>query len=485
MASSSNINNSSSNGKTLSGTKRSPAENSSPENDTAGQKEYFLKSPEGFLFTHLFASNAIQERLNEELKDDVSLTPVSFQFASSNRIKNKAKYVTAIVRFPEEFPGTAVTYFPENYLRKTVKKPGGGYGEIVKRIYEPVGLNLSQIFDVKNGKVEIDSDVEMIKKFFPENEKKFLWIKYHIEIPGKTGFFALQCISYELLSTLSHYYLKKDLDSKISSSVDLFLSFVRSINKKFQERLIHAIASDEDHPGIALRDTKPGAGASVGINLEELRLVDDRALRAILDEISRRRLPPKSVVYALSGMSEELRGRFLQNMSRNRRSEIREGLSLWEGTPEEILQEQRELAWIIIDLTESGGIKVNKRFQGQLEAIIRSMDAALRKSAEDFIKSNTFTESIKAVNDILLQVLIRRVPRKVLIHSLAYQNDMISKKIGENMTPFSLQLLNEDITQWLKNTKDETEKLTACAAAQRTVMRTAVKIKKEFSRAAF
>ncbi|MCH7782905.1 hypothetical protein IID62_07530 [candidate division KSB1 bacterium] len=151
----------------------------------------------------------------------------------------------------------------------------------------------------------------------------------------------------------------------------------------------------------------------------------------------------------------------------------------------EILQEQRELAWIIIDLTESGGIKVNKRFQGQLEAIIRSMDAALRKSAEDFIKSNTFTESIKAVNDILLQVLIRRVPRKVLIHSLAYQNDMINKKIGENMTPYSLQLLNEDITQWLKNTKDETEKLTACAAAQRTVMRTAVKIKKEFSRAAF
>ncbi|MCH8287389.1 hypothetical protein IIB79_12845 [candidate division KSB1 bacterium] len=101
------------------------------------------------------------------------------------------------------------------------------------------------------------------------------------------------------------------------------------------------------------------------------------------------------------------------------------------------------------------------------------------------MKSNTFTESIKAVNDILLQVLIRRVSRKVLIHSLAYQNDMISKKIGENMTPYSLQLLNEDITQWLKNTKDETEKLTACAAAQRTVMRTAVKIKKEFLRAAF
>ena len=113
------------------------------------------------------------------------------------------------------------------------------------------------------------------------------------------------------------------------------------------------------------------------------------------------------------------------------------------------------------------------------------MDAALRKSAEEFIKSNTFTESINAVNNILLQVLLRRVPRKILISSLAYQSDVTSKKIGENMTPFSLQLLNEDIAQWKKDTEDEAEKLTTCAAAQRIVMRTAVKIKKEFSQAVF
>ena len=63
--------------------------------------------------------------------------------------------------------------------------------------------------------------------------------------------------------------------------------------------------------------------------------------------------------------------------------------------------------------------------------------------------------------------------------------DDTNKKISKNMTPFFLQLLAEDVEHWRRTTETETDMVTSTAAAQQSIIRTAIKLKKEFARSAF
>ena len=182
-------------------------------------------------------------------------------------------------------------------------------------------------------------------------------------------------------------------------------------------------------------------------------------------------------------MSNELKNRFLHNMSRNRRADIRDCLKRIQHDSEDVVEAQRDLAWIILDLVENEEIKIKKRLKTKLSAIAAAMDRALRKGAEEYVRSNRFGESIAVVNNVLLQLLLRRVPRKVLVPALSEIDDETLQIIKENMTPYSIALLHEDLEYWNRSTQDETQKITTVASSQKAMIRTAIKLKKEFTRA--
>ncbi len=146
------------------------------------------------------------------------------------------------------------------------------------------------------------------------------------------------------------------------------------------------------------------------------------------------------------------------------------------------MEAQRDFAWVLIELINKSEITINKRLKKRLTTIVNTIDAMLRKRAEEYVRSNQFGESIATVNYVLLQLLLRRVPRKLLIPALSMVREETFKKIERNMTPVSLELLQEDVEYWNRAVQDETEKITATASAQKTMIRTAIKLKKEFSR---
>ncbi|KPK96166.1 hypothetical protein AMJ80_01550 [bacterium SM23_31] len=386
--------------------------------------------------------------------------------------------------FPVGFPGTNITLAPLPPVKKLASKAQLEYKEFFQQLYEPVSTNLSQLIQKTKAEAKISCKYVDMSTFPATENRHCLWIKYCLDAPGLIKFFMIQCITNELLSSLYRHFLKKEITSDFFSKPEKLLNYVRALNKRYQERLVDTITTSGIGK-VGLGSNIPTKGRPVYLNLEELRLSDDRTIRAVLEELSRRRFPLKSLVFALTGMSEELRERFLNNMSRNRRVEVNEGFSFWEGTNNEVLQAHRDLAWAIIDMAEEGKIKVHKRLQSQLEAIMRAMDTALRYTALKYIKSNRFGTSISAINDILLQVLFRRVPRKVLIPALSELKDETYKKICANMTSHAVRLLNDDIEHWQRNARDETEKLTSTAAAQQAIIKTAVKLKSEFVRSAF
>lgn len=456
---------------------------SSIENILPG-KEYFLKNPDGFLFTHLFASGSIQNQLTSLVKQDAELIPLSLQLAPVSRLKSFGKRVVVIMMFPVGFPGTNITLAPLSPVKILASKAQLEYKDFLPRLYEPVASNLSQLIQRSKAEVKINCKYADMSAFPAAKDKYCLWIKYHLNAPGLVKFFMIQCITNELLSSLSRHFLKKEVTSDVSADTEKLLTYIRALNKRYQERLVDTI-STSGIGKVGLGGGLPVKGKPISLNLEEFRLSDDRTFRAVLEELSRRRFPLKALVFALSGMSEELRERFLRNMSRNRRAEISEGFSIWEGTKNEALQAQRDLAWVIIDLVEVCKIKVHRRLQSHLEAIIRQLDIALKNRALEYIKSNRFGSSVAAINDILLQVLFRRVPRKVLVPALSVLRDETYKKICANMTSYAIQLLNDDIEHWQQSAEDETEKLTSTVAAQQSIIRTAIKLKGEFAKSAF
>jgi len=447
------------------------------------EKVYFLKNPDGFLFSHIFASGKIRERLRELTGRDSDILPVSLMIAPLAHINTLGICVLITLKLPAEFPGAAFTVAPVAPAKKAAESAGLDAAGFFQRLFEPVGGNIAQLIQKPLSGVSLTCKNIKTGDVSLERAGYALWITYHIDVPGVCEFFLQQAVNRVFLASLCTHFLDQKISWKTLTDPPQILQLVRDVNYRFQEHLIRTVIATSDRSVELPGDHAPG-GAPYSLNLEELRLVPDRTIRALLEEVSRKRMRLKTLVFALSGLSEELRDRFIHNMSRNRRSEVKEGFTLWEGTRDEIIEAQRELAWILIGLAERGAIAVSQRLHRQLKELMRRMDEALARNAAEYIRSDTFGSAMRALNAVLLQVLIRRVSRRLLIQALSCITDSTRAVFFDNMTASAQELIRQDIEHWMRGV-DECRKVIAAAAAQHAVIRQAAKLKKEFARSPF
>jgi len=443
-------------------------------------KVFFIKNPDGFFCTHLFAATPVIERFRELTGGETAVTPVSLKIAPADYASSLKHHLPVMLVFPKEFPGSTRIFYPA----KQVKAVAGGkvkdFAGFIERLYEPVTACLARLTGAETGKVIVSAGLSEADTARKDSSGLAIWIKYHVEISGKAEFFVQQAVFGSLFASLRDHFLGEKGGSAGYTDPELMLDHLRAVNRHFQERLFSEI---ESSPGGAV--SLDGAGGDHAVNLEELRIVPDRTIRAIIEETVRKRWPVKSFVYALEGMSDELRGRFLQNLSRNHRKEVRGGMRLWEAGKDEQTQAMRDLAWIIVGMLEKGDFTLDKRIRSRLEKMIRDMDEALARSSLEYIESGTFGASMKPLNDVVFQILIRRVGRKVLIQAFSFADETIIEKMNRNVTPFARTLLEEDIEHWRRKTPEKNERLTSAAAAQRAVIRRAIQLKRELSRMPF
>ncbi len=288
-------------------------------------------------------------------------------------------------------------------------KTGITFEELLHTICESIAPNLSKLIDTSIPPLSISSKYADTSKYPVSEPENCLWIKNHWEIADGGNFISLQCISHTLLSSFCTAMLGEELSEHVDDPESL-LGLIRKLNKRFQEWLFSSI-SLETSGTVALESEKKTDEKPVKLNLEELRIVDDRTIRAIIEEATRNQLPFKTFVVSISVMSDELRKRFLYNMSKNRRADVRDELKRIDQSSEDAMEAQRDFAWVLIELVNKSEITIDKRLKKRLTAIVNAMDATLRKRAEEYIKSNQFGESIAAVNYVLLQLLLRRVPK--------------------------------------------------------------------------
>ncbi|MFC1554437.1 FliG C-terminal domain-containing protein [candidate division KSB1 bacterium] len=446
-------------------------------------KEYFIKNPEGFLFTSIFASSSINENLPDLFGDDSDILPVSIQIAPFKILNTFGKKVVAQFRYRDRPDGTVYFAAELKHLKKAASASGKDLQGFFSDLYKPADIDLSKLF---GGKIDYNIEVKYsdLKKYPIGDNKLNIWIKYLVSSKKYKDFFILQCISNEFLSSVSEHFLHKPLSEETALKKEKLLGFVRELNNSYQKHLLKTISASSPLQ-ISIETETKISKKPLSLNLEELLLVQDRTIRAILEETARRKMPLKQLAFALSGMSKDLRRKFLHNMSKNRKAEVRDALRIRKGTGDETLQAQRDIAWILIDLHESGEVKLSRNLQQQLQSLIEAMDEILFQNAEDYLNSKCFDSSIEALNDVLFQYLVRRVPRKILIPAFSLMMDQKSTKIALNMTPLAIRLISEDIKHWRKEIKEDKKILIQTAAAQQRTISESQKLIKEFRRSVF
>ncbi len=454
-------------------------------NKIPAEKEYFIKNPEGLLFTHLFASGGIQDKLNEILKTEVSFKPISLSMQPYHSINDKGKSVVMLSEFSEKIKGKALMLVPIKKVKKTAKKSSMDYKEFLVSSFEPVKYNFERLFKVSPEGCNISCIFAELSNYTNYGEYWCPVIKYNFDCgDDKLDFIAEQYISPGLLTSIYLYYLQEDLPEETKKSKERQLEALKELNKKFQAALVYEIDNFEESKIIIGGDGEALTDPAK-LNLEELRLAPDFTIRLILEEITRRGIPAKTIVFAVQGMSEDLRAKILSNMSKNRRTEIRDGLRIWEGTGDEILLAQKEFAWIIVEMGEKSAIQVSRRLQKQLEAIIKEIDRELALRARSYLESGKFDSVIGSLNDVIFQILIRRVPRKVLVSAMTLLSAKLGRILDRNMTEAGMTMLLEDIEHWKSTIEDENDKITITAASKQAVEKKADLIIKEFRRSAF
>ena len=206
-------------------------------------KSYFLKNPDGFVFTYLFASGASQDVFVTLLKKTYHITPVSVQTAPMKHIHSLGKCIVSTVKFPSEFPGTLVSILPSNSIKKMTAKTGSTFEELLNTIYESIAPNLSKLVDTSIPPLSISSKYADTSKYPVSDLENCLWIKHHWEIAEGGNSISLQCISHKLLSSFCIAMLGEELSEQVDD-LESLLGLIRKLNKRFQEWLFSSISSD-------------------------------------------------------------------------------------------------------------------------------------------------------------------------------------------------------------------------------------------------
>ncbi len=135
-------------------------------------KSYFLKNPDGFIFTYLFSSGAVQDTLVSILGKDIVITPVSIQISPMESIRSFGKCLIATAEFPQEFPGKALSIMPYTHVKKLIADAEIDYSGLMNAIHAPVGPSLSRIIEKENSGISVSNIYTDAGKFPPGYKRK-------------------------------------------------------------------------------------------------------------------------------------------------------------------------------------------------------------------------------------------------------------------------------------------------------------------------
>ena len=215
------------------------------------------------------------------------------------------------------------------------------------------------------------------------------------------------------------------------------------------------------------------------IEFNELFYLKDAEIRILLEELINRRFSDRDLVLALSSSSDELREKFLKNMSKNRRRELAQEFYILEGKTDEKLRVQKEVLYVLVDMINKKTLHFEKEIEEKLLKLSAKLKKEASEEAEKYLNSGEFYALVSKLNNRQIQLLMRRVNRKTLILGLLGGDTEIKRHFVVNMNDEMLSMVKEDVNFWKKQIPELEELWIYSADAQKVMVTKGEKIIEE------
>jgi len=429
------------------------------------KKVYKISSSKSFIFNQIFLSSSFENFVNS-LNKDVEFENLFLKTSSLKELNNLEKGFLGKIRFKGKFNGVLLIHLPKKFLKKIdVRKREKAYDFTSNFLDSAAGM-LNVLDDEFT-----DWEIVRFAKFKPnknlQNNYRLLKIEFPLSKDSSEYKFSV-FLTVAFIRRLEKYFTgdspsKKVLIKRIIDIDREFIKHVREIksrrkeilNKKFSDK--HSFKTEY-------------------VEFNDLVKLNDNEIRILLEELTNRRLSDRDLVLALSSSSDELRAKFLKNMSKNRKKELSEGFFLFDGNEDEKLRVQKEVLYILVEMIKSERLHFRKEIEDKLLKLSEKLKREAVSDAMSYLKSGEFYELIKKLKNRQIQLLIRRVNRKILILSLLGGNRDIRKKFIINMNNELHKIVKEDVEYWKREISDEDELKIHIADAQKVMVKKGEKI---------
>lgn len=422
-------------------------------------KKHTVRNPKSFIFNQIFLSGATKEIIHALEKNTKFENPVLKVFPSKMFNKLDKGYI-AKAKFHGTIQSTILVYYPKSFLKRyNIRKQKAAY-DFTSVFTE----NTSKVFNILFDNFT-DWEITEFAKFKQKNRMTRSKILLKVEFPVLNkrikSYFSI-FLTRAFISKLETRFIGKKSSAKglldrILTLDEYFTEFVKKKNLNKKEILKSKLSDKHSF-------------TTDFIEFNELIKLKDAEIRILLEELINRRFSDRDLVLALSSSSDELRKKFLQNMSKNRRKELAQEFYILEGKTDEKLRVQREVLYVLVDMINKKRLHFEKEIAEKLLQLSAKLKKEASREAEKYLNSGEFFSLISNLNNRQIQLLIRRVNRKTLILGLLGGNTEIKRHFVVNMNDEMLSMVKEDVNYWKKQIPEPEEMWIYSADAQKAMV---------------
>ncbi|MFC1726484.1 FliG C-terminal domain-containing protein [candidate division KSB1 bacterium] len=431
-------------------------------------KIYKVKNPKTFIFSQIFFPNPVKNIINSLKRNTGFGNPVLRPSGIRSFAKLEKGYIGK-VKIRGKIGSIILIYFPKDMLKQYNLKRKKGINDFVSAYFDNTVKIFSMLFDSF-------TDYQILKlDKFKQKEKitkyvTFLRMDFPLTNRKINNHFSIY-MPVQFIKKMEKYFIKE-----VSSSNDIVDRAVE-LDEHIREYIKARKQTKKDI--LKTKFSEKESFKTEFIEFNELVLLSDPEIRILLEELINRRFTDRELVLALSSSSDELRTKFLKNMSRNRRKELSENFFLIEGQKEEKLRVQKEVLYILVDMINKNRIKFKKEIEEKLVKLSAKLKKEAAAEAISFLESGTLRGMVEKLNNRQMQLLVRRVGRKSLILGLIGGDNDIKRKFVVNMNDEMLVMVKEDVNYWKKQIPDIEELRIFAASAQKEIVGKVEKIIEE------
>jgi len=184
----------------------------------------------------------------------------------------------------------------------------------------------------------------------------------------------------------------------------------------------------------------------------------------------------EKLALAFSDSSNDLKDKICNNLSKNASRQFIETLKTNLESPVEMTMVKRDCLNTLFNLYSKKRISLPVNLKRLYTLLKRKEDKRISIETELILKSHLFDKIIGELNNIQIQLLLRKTDRRVITRVIHNINEEVQNKIFQNMSKNSREIILQDYHYWLKENRNPALRMIKIGEARKKLMENSLQI---------